>query len=209
MTEPDVALTDYGLAIESAAFAYLIARQKPANVLRPWFLLFFASLTVSSLAGGTVHGFFLDPRSTGQIILWPATMLALGVAASSAWVIGAKIQFPDTIARLVVTLAALAFATYCLAVSLVSQAFWVAIIHYLPATAFLLIVLARTYQRTGERPAAIGVLGLLLTFVGSGIQQARIALHPVYFNHNALYHAIQAIALFMVFRCARWLVSRR
>jgi len=32
--------------------------------------------------------------------------------------------------------------------------------------------------------------------VAAAVQQARIALHPNYFNHNALYHLLQAIALF-------------
>jgi hypothetical protein len=34
-------------------------------------------------------------------------------------------------------------------------------------------------------------------------QQAKIGIHPVYFDHNSLYHVLQAIALFMVFLVAR------
>ena len=39
------------------------------------------------------------------------------------------------------------------------------------------------------------------------IQQLRVALHPVYFNHNALYHVLQAIALDLVFLASRRLVE--
>jgi hypothetical protein len=40
---------------------------------------------------------------------------------------------------------------------------------------------------------------MVLTLVAAVVQQRRIALHPAYFNHNALYHAIQAIALGMIY----------
>jgi hypothetical protein len=47
-----------------------------------------------------------------------------------------------------------------------------------------------------------------LTFVAAGVQQAGVALGSIHFNHNALYHVIQAVALFMIFWSARWFVAR-
>jgi hypothetical protein len=52
-----------------------------------------------------------------------------------------------------------------------------------------------------------GVTGLALTFVAAAVQQLRIAIHPVYFNHNALYHVIQAGALLLIFVAARFTVT--
>src|SRR2546428_2799167 len=86
MTEPDVALTDYALALECTVFAYLLQRKEHA--------LFFASAAVASLAGGTVHGFFLDARTLGNAVLWRITLIAIGVTAASAWAIGARVLFP-------------------------------------------------------------------------------------------------------------------
>jgi hypothetical protein len=43
-------------------------------------------------------------------------------------------------------------------------------------------------------------------FVAAGIQQGGIGLHPVYFNHNALYHLVQGIALALIFLAARGLL---
>jgi hypothetical protein len=63
------------------------------------------------------------------------------------------------------------------------------------------------YRRTRNRPLALTITGLLLTFVAAGVQQAGIAVHPVYFNHNALYHVIQGVALFLIFVGARWIVT--
>ena len=41
--------------------------------------------------------------------------------------------------------------------------------------------------------------GIISTFAAAGVQQTGLAMHPIYFNHNALYHLIQGLALFMVF----------
>lgn len=50
MTEPDVTLTDIGLAIECGIFALLIARRwPPATPLSLWFAVFFASIGVAAL----------------------------------------------------------------------------------------------------------------------------------------------------------------
>jgi predicted Co/Zn/Cd cation transporter (cation efflux family) len=52
-----------------------------------------------------------------------------------------------------------------------------------------------------------GIWGLVLSFIAAAIQQIGIGLHPLYFNHNALYHLIQAIGLFLLFWTARRLVK--
>ncbi|SRR6266446_8437776 len=51
MTEPDVTLTDVGLALECGIFALLIARRwPPATPLSFWLAVFFASIGVAALA---------------------------------------------------------------------------------------------------------------------------------------------------------------
>ncbi len=209
MTEPDVALTDYGLAVECALFAWLIFTRNPRSPLRTWLVVFFLSLSAAALAGGTVHGFFLDPLSKGQQLLWPMTLLAIGVTALAAWMIGARIRFTGAIRRGIAIVAWVGFLAYCVVVLRGSRDFVVAIVNYLPASLFLLLVLWGLYRRTGARSALHGVTGLLLTFLASGIQQAGIVLHPRYFNHNALYHVIQAVALFLLYRMARGFASDR
>ena len=39
----------------------------------------------------------------------------------------------------------------------------------------------------------------LLSVLAALLQQARIAIHPVYFDHNALYHVVQAAALVLLY----------
>jgi len=191
MTEPDVALTDYALAIECVLFAYLVRRREHA--------LFFGSAAVASLAGGTVHGFFLDVRTLGNAVLWRITLIAIGVTALSAWAIGARMLCPASAARRITIAAAAAFAGYSVLTLFTTQDFRAAVIFYLPAAVFLLVVLSVAYARARERRILVAIAGLGLMFIAAAVQQARIALHPTYFNHNALYHLIQAVALWLLF----------
>jgi hypothetical protein len=206
--EPDVTLTDYGLAVESALFTYLLYRRSERRgVLGAWFAVFFGSASLAALTGGTSHGFFRESSGTAYEIFWMVTLLAIGMTALAAWVIGARIQFSETIVRWILVVAAVEFLGYSIVVLFDTQMFWIAIANYLPAVVFLLIVFFLAYKRTRERPPLVGSMGLALTFVASWVQQRGIALHPVYFDHNAFYHLIQAAALFMIFWAARWFVS--
>ncbi|MBI4637382.1 MAG: hypothetical protein HY727_13625 [Candidatus Rokubacteria bacterium] len=207
LAEPDVALTDWVLALECGVFAYLIRRgSRPGQPSRGWLLLFFGAGSLAALAGGTVHGFFPDGGSAGARILWPATLGLIGLSGLAAWGIGASLQLQRRAARRLVAAAALALVAYAGALAYLTQAFVLAIAYYLPAALFLLVVFLLAWRRTQARELLVAALGLVTTFLAAAIQLAGVGLHPRYFNHNALYHLVQALGLFMIFRGARWLV---
>ena len=208
MTEPDVTLTDYAIALECAILCVLAGRWQTSNdTLRRWWIVLFASIGAGALLGGTVHGFFLDERTLGHRVLWPATLLALGVTSMAMWFVGAIAALQEPRATWLRRAAIAALIVYASVVIFVDSRFVVAIAMYLPATVFLLVTLCVLYARQRTRALAIGIAGLLLTFVAAAVQQLRIAVHPVYFNHNALYHVIQGIALAMIYVGARALTS--
>lgn len=209
MTEPDVALTDYGLAIECALFAYLLRRGgHAAKPLGASLLLFFSSAGVASLAGGTVHGFFLDGEALGHVVLWRVVLIAIGATALSAWAIGALILFPAPAARRITIAAGAGFAGYAVLALFIAQDFRAAVIFYVPAGIFLLAALSFLYARVRDQRILVAVSGLGLTFIAAAVQQSGIALHPSYFNHNAFYHLIQAVALWLLFLGFRSIAAR-
>jgi hypothetical protein len=207
IAEPDVTLTDYGLAIECALLAAFLYRT-PANAvpLRFYFVAFFCAVGLAALLGGTDHGFLLDKTTYLRAIVWKGTLLAIGLSALAAWQAGALLIAP-TPARWIRAGSVVIFIGYLFAVAR-SDAFLVAIVHYLPAVVFLLAVFGWHYVRGRERHYLYGAVALLLTFAAAGVQQARIGLHPVLFDHNALYHLIQAVALLLLFFAARGIVRR-
>jgi hypothetical protein len=206
MTEPDVALTDYALTAECALFSWLIGRLPAGSSLRAPFALFFAASAVAALAGGTVHGFFLDGRSLTAVVLWRAALLAIGLSAYCGWTIGARLLLSPPAARRVQAAAAAGWAVYAAVIVTAIDRFWVAIANYAPAVVFLAVGLAAAQRRAPARPLVRGLLGLGLTVLAAIVQRLHIAVHPVFFNHNALYHLIQAAAFLLIFSAARYLV---
>jgi hypothetical protein len=204
MTEPAVTLTDYALAIECAVFVIVLSQLDARDKkLCFWFVVFFASAGVASALGGTVHGFFLAASSPGRRILWPATIVSILVTSLAAWNIGAVLQLDEHNAVLVRRLAIAQLVVFSLVVLFVTSKFYVGIIAYLPSTLFLLFALMMTYRRRPDRAIRWGVAGLALTLVAAAVQQVRVGIHPIYFNHNVLYHVIQGAALGMIFVAAR------
>ena len=200
MKEPDVTITDFLLALQAFTFAVLIARTTSGTPLQRWFVIFFSATAVASLAGGAVHGYYADSK-----ILWRIVLIALGVVSTAAWAIGARLLFSDRVAWFITLAASVELGLYTLIVVFVTDSFSVAIANYLPSTLWLIAAFFVAYRSHATPALGLGLMGLLLTLLAAGVQQARIALHPTYFNHNALYHALQAIALFLIFRAAAFL----
>lgn len=210
LTEPAVTLTDYALAIECAVFVLLLMRRDAADrTLRFWFVVFFASAGGASLLGGTVHGFFPDAASNGRQILWQATLLVILVTSLAAWNVGAILLLSPRGAKIVRLLAIAQLVVFSFVVLFVRHEFFIAIIAYLPATLFLLIGLVAAYRSHHLPVLRWGVIGLALTFLAAAVQRFHIAVHPYYFDHNALYHVIQGAALWMIFLAARCISSAR
>ena len=208
MTQLDVSLTDYGLAAECICFSYVIAcRRTGARTFLSQFITFFLSIAVAAAAGGTVHGFFLNEKSLGYQILWPFTLIVIGITALSGVQIGVALQFSGSAAVYINRFALALFLAYIVIVVFVRKDFLVAIIDYVPALTIVGGGFLLAYRRRKRRPLLVGFLGICLMLFAAAAQQAKLGIHPRYFDHNALYHLLQAIALFMVFLAAREVIK--
>lgn len=210
ISELDVTLTDYALALETAVFAFLLFRERETqSPFRSAFVWFFASIGVAALVGGTVHGFFPDDASDGARMLWVVTLMILGATALILWRLGALLVFSPIGAERITSLAAVEFILYVLVVLFWRREFAIALGNYLPAALFFLVGLCLRFFKLRDRSALTGIVGLLLTFVAAAIQHLRISVDPRYFNHNAFYHLLQGIALLLIFFAARSLAKRK
>jgi len=203
LLEPDVAWTDFGLAIECAWLAaWLFWYGVAERSLRRWFVIFFAAVGLAALLGGITHGFLSDTKSAIYALIWSATLIAIGMAGLSSWAIGGRLLFSERAARRVLVFAGSLFAMYVATVLLVSQSFAVAIVYYVPAAAFLLAAFALIYLRRHRNYLVAGIVGLALSFVAAAIQQTGTGILSLGLTHNALYHLIQAAALLLIFSAA-------
>ena len=69
---------------------------------------------------------------------------------------------------------------------------------YGPAVLFFLVVAAREVMRARSGWMLI-TAGIVVSLGAAVIQQARVAIHPVYFDHNAVYHVVQAGAVVLLY----------
>lgn len=206
MLEPDVTLTDYLLAVECLVLAVLLWRLPTRSLAaRTWAIIFFLSIGVGSMAGGTVHGFFPDEKSEGQILLWLIALNSIGLTALAIWMLGALVLF-RAIAWPFRSWAYSQFALYLGLTGFVSREFWTAMATYIPACLFLSGAVVVAFRRDRDRSHLMVLAGLGLTFVAAAVQQLKLGVHPQFFNHNAIFHVIQAIALWVMYLgCCRLL----
>ena len=211
--EPAVALTDLAIGVEAgalrAAHGPRAARRRRTvaaggrrrgagsssssarRVRRPWPV---PRCTACSRTASI-------PRASG---LWRVSLGSIGVAGLSAWCLGAVLALPRAAATRVERTMIAVHAAYLLALSRTNPPYKVAIATYLPGALALGAALVRRLADPVVRaPAAIALAGLGLTFGAAAVQVRRLALHPRLFDHNATYHAIQAVAIACFYAAAR------
>ena len=207
LLEPDVTLTDFALAIECIVLSIALATAAPWGL--PYqiaFVLFFACNGIASLAGGLAHGFYSSHSQGAGQFLWRVSLLALGASIIAIWKISAQLLFGPVAGNYAMYVAGGAFVIYASFLLLRNAPFSWAVIFYLPAVLFMLTAFVISYTRSGQPEMLYGLAGTILTLAAAVIQQAGIKLHPRYFNHNALYHLVQAVALLMIFMAARKMI---
>lgn len=207
--EPDVTLTDVGLALETAIFAVVLAR-KPTRWprLRRWSSALFGTAAVASLAGAADHGLLRrEGRQCGRDVARATTLLALGASAVALVAIGAEIGLPRATARRLLAITAVAATGYAAIVLVGPRHFVIAILGYVPSALFLLWILCRRFTQQRDRGSLLGIAAVLLALAAAGIQRLEIGIHPRYLGSNALFHVIQALSFALFFGAARDLLE--
>jgi hypothetical protein len=208
MLEPDVTLTDFLVTIECLVCILVLWRAgSTQRFLRFWFSCFFAAAGLAALLGGIRHGFVADRTGATNHTLEVATMVALGLATLAAWIFGTALLFSQRVTRFVTAVAILEFLAYCVCAIGFSQSFLVVIVNYLPSALYSLVAFILVALRHRVRAPRLGIAGVLLLFVGAGLQQARVSVHPEYFTYNSVYHVVQMVSLLLILLATRWIVS--
>lgn len=187
-------------------FAFLLWRQPagPAGVRR-WIVLFLVGFAATAAFGGTSHGFFPDHDSTGYAVVWRATLAALGFAAMAGWGLGTALALPGHWLRPITAIAGIEYAVYLGVILVISQEYLVGVLNYVPAAFFVLVAFCWLFYRQRSAAARHGVVALVLTFTAAGVQTAGVSLHPVYLDHNVLYHLIQGVGIVFLYLAGRGL----
>ncbi len=202
-----VSVSDFVLAGFSGLLAFkLLSQQTEMRRTRRWFGIVLAAIAFSALLGGISHGFLPEERSRLGALMWRATLMSIGPAAVGLWMLASLLLFrPATVER-ARTLGLIALAIYVGVVLFEYQNFMIALAVYLPAAVLLLVGFAVNLRTKGEPFATDGLVAMALTLAAGLLQYLRIGFHPIYFNHNVLYHFCQGVAVFFLYRAgSKWL----
>jgi uncharacterized protein DUF6962 len=201
-------LTDYALAGVAWMLARGLLRSNDSRAAALWALAFVVT-GLAALAGGSVHGFgSLLPRRL-EHVLRVGTVMSVGLA-SGCLLAGAVLAGVGSgpLRRVLLGLCALKLALYLVWVALHPD-FRYAAYDALPAGLLVLGFLVHWWLAGRSTAVALGVVGVLLSIAGAVLQQARLGIHPAWFNHNDLYHVVQAGALGLVYLAGRKLRDAR
>lgn len=199
--EADVALTDVALAVLGGVFAQRLGRGEPVPPVRRCGQAMLAGLSAAALLGAVFHAFF--PLKTATIagrFLWAGVATAISLTAAAMLLLAAYLLRPGpapTARRTAVLAYVVTFIVYATSGD---QSYGRIVLFYAPVLVALIGASARA-AITLQAPAWwMVVAGLVLSVAAAVVQQARVVLHPQWFDHNALYHVIQAIALVLIWR---------
>jgi len=199
--EFDVAATDFLLFLESTLFAWLLIRFKSsAAPLQRLFGALFAMLAIASLLGALYHAFFPAKTATPPgLAIWLLIGLSIGLASIVVWYIDALLLDSERLRRALPAFACINLLVFMCMLVLVSHQFKIIIAFYVPPMIALAVISFARWRRTSAMQWFWMFTGIVISFVAAALQFLRIGIHPVYFNHDAVYHVVQAAALAILF----------
>lgn len=199
--EADVALTDVALAVLGGIFARRFGRGSTASPVHRYGQAMLAGLSAAALLGAVFHAFFpLKTATVAGRLLWAGVATSIALTAAAMLLLAAHLLRPGPVppARRTAVLAYV--VTFIIYATNGDQSYSRIVLFYAPVLVALIAASARTAVVLRARAWWIAVAGLCLSVVAAVVQQARVILHPQWFDHNALYHLIQALALVLIWR---------
>ena len=196
ISEPMTLATDYLLAAITAALAVHILRGTEGQYARRlWGLAFFA-LALGAALGGTHHGFQLEA-------LWKPTVLMVGLASCGMVAGSAFATAHGRLRQALVAFALVKLAAFWLWIWEDDRFIWV-----VADTGLGFALVALLHALRAKEPGSGAILaGVGLSVVAGLVQASGLDLHR-HFNHNDLYHVIQAVAIAAYYRGVRLLSDR-
>ncbi|MFQ5606248.1 MAG: hypothetical protein ACE5HS_23520 [bacterium] len=202
ITEPSTMLTDYVLAIFAIILAARLWKRRQLNVqisVQFWSAAF-AATALAALVGGTSHGFVLYLNEAAKVFIWKTTVQVIGLASFFMLAGTIVASTAGRVKHLLLTSAFLQLAVYA-GWMVFHNEFKYVIFDYVPAMLAIILLQGYAFLKNRDKSAVWMVAGILISFAAAGVQLSGFAIHR-HFNHNDLYHVIQMVGIYLLFRGA-------
>jgi hypothetical protein len=198
--DPDVVVTDVVLAILGGYLGWRLWRASSRHPLLITGALLMGALASAALWGAIFHAVF--PAGTATLpgfLAWIPVTLSIVVAASVMLDLGLRLLLPRIQPHLRWSIVASYAVIFSGVVLFVHESFGSIVYFYTPALLLLLVAAGRQGIQRRDAGWSLIATGLMLSAGAAVLQLARVALHPVYFDHNAVYHVVQGLALIVLY----------
>lgn len=198
--DPDVVYTDLGLALLGAYLAWRLWKIPRQGILTRAGVVIMGGLASAALWGAIFHAFFPANTSTrAGFIAWIPVSLSIVVVATTLLSLGLRVltrRLSPAVRKPIVALYAACFAFVVL---FVDESYGTIVRFYGPTLVLFLIAAALQALRSASRGWWMLAISLAISIAAALLQQAEVSIHALYFDHNALYHLLQGIALVFLY----------
>lgn len=210
--DPDVVLTDLALAVLGAWLAWRLARARAGGTMAGSGVLVMGALASAAFWGAVFHGLFPAGTTTpAGLAAWMPVAVSIAVIGMALLELALRVAAPRLAAPARRAITGVYGAAFILTVLLVDESYRTIVCFYAPVVVLFLIVATRQAVRTRNGGWTLIAASFALSLVAAAVQQAKISIHPEHFDHNAVYHVLQGIALVLLYRgfLAAPMLSRR
>jgi Family of unknown function (DUF6962) len=193
-------LTDYGLAAVGGGLGARLWSGAEGQLSRRLWAAAFVAVALAAIAGGTSHG--LAPRldEASAAALWRVTYGLVGLGnvfiLAGAAVAAARGGVRAGLIAAIVLRFGVWFAFIC------GRPDFRYVVYDYAGTLLGLLLLAVCLARRGRPGAPWVAAGVLASLAGAVVQRSGLDPSPA-FNHNDLFHVVQAAGLYLYFRGGR------
>ena len=199
--DPDVVLTDLALAVLGAWLAWRLARGTERGTIARSGVVVMGGLASAALWGAVFHAFFPAGTSTRPgFWAWVPVSLSIVAVGTALLTLALRVAAPRLPATALRALAAAYGGAFASVVLFVDQSYRTIVWFYGPVVALFLVVAGRQAIKSRSTAWTLIAVSFAISLLAAVLQQARVALHPEHFDHNAVYHVLQGIAMVLLYR---------
>lgn len=200
ISEPMTVFTDLLITVFAFWFANRIfksANQKSDLSLKAWAVGFLA-IGLGAFLGAFSHGLvqMVSEKTIGYA--WALTLINIGVVSACVLLATALRYLTGFLKKVVMIFVFLKFLVYLVAIQR-SQEFVIAIADYFPVLLVALVLSTYTFMKKKLNSEKYIAIGILTSILGALVQRSGFTLH-MHFNHNDLYHVIQIVGLYFIYK---------
>ena len=193
-------LTDYGLAAVAGALGARLWARSEGHACRRLWAWCFLSVGLAAAAGGTWHGWAPRMARPAADALWLVTYAFVGLGNVLILVGAVHAAARGSPRRALVAVLVLRFVVWLAFMARQPDLRYV--VHDYAGMLAGLLFFAAWLARRGRPGAGWIAAGVAVSLIGAVVQRVRLAPSPA-FNHNDLFHIVQAAGLYLYYRAGR------